>query len=274
MTQMSDAFARAGLSRIDYEAATAALRFINSGGSREAWMQAFDRAAASKRSGDRSRSASDGLVSSVPASPPMPSGGHTSSGDYAYQPPANARLPITSGHMSTVQRDHYTDAAGDPIPAVGHVDIAQRGQRVDADGGKPILGGGQSEHVGGDQKSPASTQNPITSGAAKRSLPNKVSNAMPPAREPTRSYINAMAESRRATAKVQLELIKTSNGVVWGSIRPREFVGMIRDGHMAWAITEAFGPFSSKQENMQLREFMPDAVFKKAITLAEVNHVG
>lgn len=92
---------------------------------------------------------------------------------------------------------------------------------------------------------------------------------MPPAREPSSSYIRAAAESRKATAKLQLELKTTSTGKVWGAVRPREFTGMIRDGDIAWAIREAFGPFNEKQESMELREFLPDAVFKKALVIAE-----
>lgn len=274
MTAISDAFARAGLTRIDYEAATAALRFINSGGSREAWMQAFDRASASKRSKDHSTVARDGQFETVPASPPKPSEGQCPSVGDDHRRLADARPPITSGQTGNAQSGHAVAAAGDSIPAVGHDDTAHLGRAYVADSGKPILGEGQNDRVGNDQMVDANTQKPITSGAADFTLPKKAKPSVPPAREPTQRYLNAMAESRRATAKVQLELLKTSNGVPWGSIRPREFVGMIRDGHMAWAIKEAFGPFNPKQENMELREFLPDAVFRKAITLAESNHVG
>lgn len=274
MTAISDAFARAGLTRIDYEAATAALRFINSGGSREAWMQAFDRASASKRSKDHSTVARDGQFETVPASPPKPSEGQCLSVGDDHHRLADARPPITGGQHSGVQQDRMANAAGDSIPAVGHDKCAQEGPPSDAEGGKPVLGGGQNDRVGNDQMVDANARKPITSGAAVSSVSRKTASAMPPAREPTQRYVNAIAESRRATAKVQLELLKTSNGVPWGSIRPREFVGMIRDGHMAWAIKEAFGPFNPKQENMELREFLPDAVFRKAITLAELNHVG
>lgn len=274
MTAISDAFARAGLTRIDYEAATAALRFINSGGSREAWMQAFDRAAASKRSGDQSEAARSGHNGCVPASPPKPSDGHVCGVGSDQVTPAIARPPITSSQAANAQSGQVKAAAGDSIPAVGHDKRAQEGHPSDADGGKPILGGDQGPRVGNDQASHVPTQKPFTSGAAVLGVPKRAGRTLPPAREPTQRYVNAIAESRRATAKVQLELLKTSNGVPWGSIRPREFVGMIRDGHMAWAIKEAFGPFNPKQENMELREFLPDAVFRKAITLAELNHVG
>jgi hypothetical protein len=247
MTQMSDAFARAGLTRIDYEAAAAALKFINSGGSREAWIQAFDRAAASKRSTDQDGNDGNVQASVVQASPPKPSEGQINRVGNNQARLADARPPITSGHERDAQRGQNQS----PIPAVGHEPIAPQGHMKHVDGGKPI-----------------------TSGAAMNGASQKAIQRPPPAREPTQRYLHAMAESRRATAKVQLEIMKTSNGVVWGDIRPREFAGMIRDGHMAWAIKEAFGPFNPRQENMQLREFLPDAVFKKAITLAEVNHVS
>jgi hypothetical protein len=95
-----------------------------------------------------------------------------------------------------------------------------------------------------------------------------------PARDPSAAYLRAAATSARATAKLMLDLKRTSTGHRWGDITPRQFDGMVRDGHIAWAIKEAYGPFNDKQLDMKLRDFIPDAVFRKALTIAEVNHVN
>ena len=103
-------------------------------------------------------------------------------------------------------------------------------------------------------------------------LPQRATDDVPPPREPSAAFIAAAAKSRKESAKVLLEVRQTSTGKVWGSVKPREFSGMIRDGDMARAIREAYGPFSEKQKDLELREFLPDAVFRKAVSIAQVIH--
>jgi hypothetical protein len=104
-------------------------------------------------------------------------------------------------------------------------------------------------------------------------MPKEATPKMPPARDPSAAYLDAVAETARKNARLMLELQKTSAGKIWGSVKPREFPGMKRDGRVVEAIEYYYGPISDKQMNKELREFLPDAIFKKAIESVEIRHV-
>lgn len=125
-----------------------------------------------------------------------------------------------------------------------------------------------------DQTGRVTARPPIASGKAIDDSAVRPILAVPPARDPSDSYLRAAAASAKATAKLMLDLKKTSTGDLWGDVTPRQFEGMVRDGNIAWAIKEAYGPFNDKQLDMKLREFIPDAVFRKALTIAEVKRVN
>lgn len=78
MTALLAALERAGLSRADMEAYAWALRFINQGGSREAWIAAFDKAAEKLSGQGRIIHAVSGQRGSAEARQPMPSEGQSS----------------------------------------------------------------------------------------------------------------------------------------------------------------------------------------------------
>lgn len=254
MTAIGDKLLQAGFNRAAFEIKAIAKNWLQNGGSRHAWIQAIDDAADEMRDTGQSILVGNdhALCAGVPH--PMPGEGQECHAGNGHLKIADARQPIAS------EADHSKGVQSDPACSVPSA-------------GEPIPPAGQQWRVRQDRCLGASTGNPITGGKANGLVPVRANRALPPTREPSRAYLDAAAASAKATAKLQLELRQTSTGKVWGAVRPREFVGMVRDGEIAWAIKEAFGPFSSKQENMELREFLPDAVFKKALVLAEQSHV-
>ena len=147
----------------------------------------------------------------------------------------------------------------------GHILAAENSQAHRADVQPPPIAGHEA-HVREDQ--PSRAGDGLAGAEAGEYMPVKAGADVPPAREPSDAYIRAAAQSRMETARVMLEVHQTSDGRRWGAIKPREFPGMMRDGKLAAAIGEAYGPFSPKQSGMELRLFLPDEVFRKALAIA------
>jgi hypothetical protein len=271
MTIIKDAMHRAGFDRKKFELRVVLKNFLLAGGTYEDVIGILDEL---RSEGHRTAVQQD-QNAIAPAPPPLPREDHGSRAVLGHEPAVDARQPITGeGQISIVQQNHVVDAsAGALVPGADQLGGVQQDQVHVVGAGTPLPGEGRSTVVGDDHRSSADTRKPITGGVATPGAPAKASIPPPPAREPDEAYKRAVARSRAETAKVQLELRKTSNGTPWGSVKPYEFVGMERDGHIAWAIRETFGPFSPKQEQMELRQFLPDEIFKRALTLAEIDHV-
>lgn len=271
MTIISDALDRAGFDRKKFELRVVLKNFLECGGSRADVIAILDEL----RSGDHGSDVRGDHALSVPPPPPLPREGQRSDAGNGQTSDADARQPIASeGHSPAVQQDRSKTApAGDPIPGIGPMMVVHPDLARNAIAGNPSPDVGHTRNVKNDQAPFADIRTPLTGGKAIAVVPPKANAVMPPAREPDEAYLHAIAETQRRTAKVQLDLLKTSTGQFWGDIRPREFPGMERDGHIASAIREAYGPFSVKQEHLPLRDFLPDEVFRKALTLAEVARV-
>jgi hypothetical protein len=199
---------------------------------------------------------------------------------------------LGSPGQHTIVGNDQPARAGAPLQNLqgkGHAGDAKNGQSSAADALQPSdgLDKGQGRLARDGQRSGADVQpaNPLQSkgqfiaasdghGPRANALQPRRVSPVPP-REPSDAYRRALAESRKKSATILLEVRMTrTTNVPWGSVRPREFPAYIGDGDICWGISEAFGPFSEKQKDMQLREFLPDHIFRKALLLAEVNHDG
>lgn len=211
---------------------------------------------------------------------------------------AAAEIPV-AGHERSVRKDHHQLAADRSLLTSGEANqmVAVRPETFLPPARVPDCPGDHAQNAGDghgcivsgapqsraadhacavpqDRFGCVTARPPIANGKANEFVAERPGPTLPPARDPSNAYLRAAAASAKATAKLMLDLKKTSTGDLWGDVTPRQFEGMVRDGNIAWAIKEAYGPFNDKQLDMKLRDFIPDAVFRKALTIAEVNRVN
>ncbi len=109
MGKLGEELEKAGYSRIEHEAAAYAVNFIKAGGSRDAWIKAFDRAAASTRSADHAIGVRTDQLSAAGASHPTPGTGQKHIVHQDHASPAGARQPLPDAGLAVPV---HTDQAG------------------------------------------------------------------------------------------------------------------------------------------------------------------
>jgi len=311
-TSMQDAFERAGFDANQFDLSAIARNWIGAGGTREKWIAAFDEAA-QQMPGGRENSVSDDqkndaarqLIAGedqhhhvhqdqhvpVPARDPIPGEDPMTGARQGQAGNVPAWEPVPD-QSSLVQQDQSQGVgkpvageeakvalpkeanppmppARDPIPGEDQLVCVHQDHPTTVPAGEPVPDQPPSVQQDRSQR----VGEPVASEEALSAVPKEAKSPLPPARDPSDAYLKALAETQRKNVRLMLEMQKTSAGKVWGSVRPREFPGMKRDGRLVEAIEYHYGPISDKQMNKQLREFLPDAIFKRAIESVEIRHV-
>ncbi len=228
MTALRAALEKAGYSKPSMEAYAWASRFIEQGGTREAWIEAYDRAAEKlPREGQYEAAAN---------------GGH--------HPGADPRPPLSrEGQRPNAAEGGRSMSAdsGRHLPAGGHrTSAVPSGQGKIASGRRPIAsGGGQKSSVSHD----------LIAGAH-------------PAREPSAGQRDAAAKVAKTIAITVLDTTKTADGKRWGDVIFYELGGMLRDGAIAKMVRYQLGEVPVELRDRRLRELITPDDFKSVLIRA------
>jgi len=255
ITAFSAALDRAGFDRALFDLRAIAENFIKSGGTRDAWMRAFD-VAAGMLGEDHLPIFRQDQTSRVPVQQPNASEEANSSvpaGATTHLPPARNPM-LDEGHAISA---HESPTSAAPIR-------------------QPDRSEGHTEDVQQDHRIGAPTPTPITSGKAVGKSPVRAGHTMPPAREPSRGFINATIAANQTAARSVLHTVKTSDGRWWAEVCPYEVNAMQRDAIRGMALLSACGALNDRQSRMTFGELLSPERAKLALDQAqkELGHVA
>jgi hypothetical protein len=152
-------------------------------------------------------------------------------------PPARDPInPIASEKASQFvpnRVSHGLPPARDPIPGEDHTSCADDGRST------RVL-----------------AWNPTAAAAAIDAVPVRAHSRSLPGRDPTPGFIRATIATNQAIARSILDRVTTTDGRLWGDVRPYEISGMQRDAIRGMALLSVCGSLDDRQTKMTFRELI------------------